>query len=548
MNFLFNINVCRVCMQNEKGSDLLNCEDLLEKFTYTTRLTVTDKDNLPKIICSKCIARLKVAHSFIKTAHESENNLKTFLAKINNEFQEVTKPNTKGNLSSNDYEDNIDDMLLEEDVLNNIQEHEDDDKTTSITKDDSKPKTSPKQKEISTEISHTKNVSNTKDSEKVEEIKDPKNPQPQTDENKPSLTFNDEDENILIINSDNVATEYENDMQQMENDNDDMQDYGEAVADATSVSDENESASVEENLIMDLQEQITKNVKEAAPQSEINVEDIQHILEGHEEAELDEENGSPETDEIHDENIQHNETEEEQQEHFTLNEEEESQASSTEFHDLGLEETPDDDDQQHNNTVVIHNTEPDTEDYVPQYETLINNQVHELQYHDEQQYTEANVFEESTTKGNQEDPGQEINAANQNLYDNHFVKSTSSSKSTAGPKEKISLTIQQKVQRFYCQDCDRDFSTKTNLNRHMQSHKGNKPHVCPHCSKGFTQKSTLKQHIYTHTGERPYICDICDRGFTQCKSLIFHKRRHTGEKPFQCEYCLLMFRQKDALR
>lgn len=43
MNCLFNINVCRVCMQNEKGADLLSNKDLLEKFSYATHLTVCIK-------------------------------------------------------------------------------------------------------------------------------------------------------------------------------------------------------------------------------------------------------------------------------------------------------------------------------------------------------------------------------------------------------------------------------------------------------------------------------------------------------------------------
>ncbi|XP_017493440.1 PREDICTED: myoneurin-like [Rhagoletis zephyria] len=102
--------------------------------------------------------------------------------------------------------------------------------------------------------------------------------------------------------------------------------------------------------------------------------------------------------------------------------------------------------------------------------------------------------------------------------------------------------------RYVCFKCNRDFSTKTNLNRHMATHEGNRAFQCHICDKTFTQNVSLKQHMYTHTGEKPYQCVVCHRGFTQCKSLVFHMRRHTGEKPFPCEKCGALFRQKDGLK
>lgn len=99
-----------------------------------------------------------------------------------------------------------------------------------------------------------------------------------------------------------------------------------------------------------------------------------------------------------------------------------------------------------------------------------------------------------------------------------------------------------------CTKCNRDFSTKTNLIRHMKTHDGHKPFKCTVCDSSFTQNGSLKQHMHIHTGERPFTCHICNRGFTQCKSLTFHMRRHTGEKPYPCDHCGLSFRQKDGLK
>lgn len=99
-----------------------------------------------------------------------------------------------------------------------------------------------------------------------------------------------------------------------------------------------------------------------------------------------------------------------------------------------------------------------------------------------------------------------------------------------------------------CSQCNKDFSTKTNLLRHMKTHDGSKPYKCNICGNSFTQNGSLKQHMHIHTGMRPFVCNFCNRGFTQMKSLEFHKRRHTGEKPFTCQSCGLAFRQKDGLK
>jgi hypothetical protein len=51
-----------------------------------------------------------------------------------------------------------------------------------------------------------------------------------------------------------------------------------------------------------------------------------------------------------------------------------------------------------------------------------------------------------------------------------------------------------------CTKCNRSFSTRTNLYRHLQAHDGAKNYRCEICDKGFTQSGSLKQHYYIHTG------------------------------------------------
>ncbi|XP_073831792.1 uncharacterized protein [Musca autumnalis] len=616
MNFLFNINVCRVCMQNEKGSDLLSNTDLLEKFSYTTGLTVNEKDNLPKIICSKCIARLKVAHSFIKSAQESENNLKTFLAKINNEFHEVTKAKKPADTASKNCEDDVEHILTEDDILIHTDEEGNDDDTSSkITAPTKKPNKSSKQKNSSEKLEprslNSKPENNDGNKAKKRKRSEDTEPQPTVSKFTHISLSDDEDENVLIVKSENKQQELEK--------NDSGEEHGNL-----NISNKNKGKRVEENLILELQESITKFTENEeshhgnqgisyesqesvfipddiheqlglesveknnheAQGTDINLEDILEIHHN-----LEEENSSSEA-QIHDEENEETAEYEETLHGFAINEDA-THTSSTEFSELGLEENHE---QQSlvQDDINAHNEEANSDGYLQEYETMNDNPASDtIQYnaddcietHSRAEismqgnviYKENYQVEKQETEDGHNDCNEEDNSAAgdtneeiSHVYDdqrtdyadygfstasnNGDIKNGNRRTSTATAaatvlKIKSSLAIQpRKTNRFYCEQCDRDFSSKTNLNRHMQSHQGTKPHQCPQCPKSFTQKSTLKQHLLTHTGEKPYICDICDRGFTQCKSLIFHKRRHTGEKPFQCEFCLFQFRQKDALR
>lgn len=115
--------------------------------------------------------------------------------------------------------------------------------------------------------------------------------------------------------------------------------------------------------------------------------------------------------------------------------------------------------------------------------------------------------------------------------------------------KKKKKVIKKKPSAYTCKMCGSNFSTFSNLRRHMLIHKDDdRPFRCDVCGSAFTQSGTLKHHMYTHTGEKPYVCSVCDRGFTQSKSLASHMLRHTGEKPYSCENCGLRFRQRDAYK
>lgn len=66
---------------------------------------------------------------------------------------------------------------------------------------------------------------------------------------------------------------------------------------------------------------------------------------------------------------------------------------------------------------------------------------------------------------------------------------------------------------------------------------------CHFCNKAFTFKSVLDRHMLIHTGERPYRCPLCPASFTQQSTLDEHRRRkHKEQSDLQCKICGEKFR------
>jgi uncharacterized Zn-finger protein len=75
-------------------------------------------------------------------------------------------------------------------------------------------------------------------------------------------------------------------------------------------------------------------------------------------------------------------------------------------------------------------------------------------------------------------------------------------------------------------DCEKLFSTKYSLKRHIMKHSNKKRHICKHCQKGFTLPQYLEEHEYTHTGEKPFVCGVgeCIEVFRQRGKLSIHRK------------------------
>uniref|UniRef100_A0A8D0L971 Zinc finger and BTB domain containing 12 n=1 Tax=Sphenodon punctatus TaxID=8508 RepID=A0A8D0L971_SPHPU len=82
---------------------------------------------------------------------------------------------------------------------------------------------------------------------------------------------------------------------------------------------------------------------------------------------------------------------------------------------------------------------------------------------------------------------------------------------------------------FMCPRCGKQFNHSSNLNRHMNVHRGVKSHACAVCGKCFTQKSTLHDHMNLHSGQRPYRCSYCDVRFAHKPAIRRHLKEQHGK-------------------
>ena len=138
----------------------------------------------------------------------------------------------------------------------------------------------------------------------------------------------------------------------------------------------------------------------------------------------------------------------------------------------------------------------------------------------------------------------------QNIY--RFVTVSSPSAHDILPvpiKEELKVTVkgqavvESKTSAEYpCENCDKVFRHKCDVERHQISHTKIKQFPCEKCGKYFAYKNDVKRHIIKqHTDNPPkqphLIYSECGKSFTNKTNFDIHQRTHTGEMPFECELC-----------
>lgn len=116
------------------------------------------------------------------------------------------------------------------------------------------------------------------------------------------------------------------------------------------------------------------------------------------------------------------------------------------------------------------------------------------------------------------------------------------------PLKKIRLPEKKGV--YICDLCDRRYSTKSLIRRHMYVHIYRKQFPCRQCKKVFRKSYYLSAHITRKhpNWDQHYMCNLCYKPFLLKENLIAHMTTHTDtETKFKCLYCNQKFSQQHKL-
>ncbi|XP_044731053.1 zinc finger protein 568-like [Chrysoperla carnea] len=119
----------------------------------------------------------------------------------------------------------------------------------------------------------------------------------------------------------------------------------------------------------------------------------------------------------------------------------------------------------------------------------------------------------------------EFYSSNHNMYDDDI-----DNKIEIIDKERIKIEQELHSELMIKDEEDEDYNEVLEVTN--SDHTGERIFTYNVCDKKFTRKNNLDRHIRIHTGEKPFTCNVCDKKFTQKNNLDSHIRIHNEKKRF----------------
>lgn len=101
----------------------------------------------------------------------------------------------------------------------------------------------------------------------------------------------------------------------------------------------------------------------------------------------------------------------------------------------------------------------------------------------------------------------------------------------SGLRRHIAGVHNKGVRPFACDVCGATFTSRSNLNHHLQLH-GSHRYTCSECGFSTALKRVMDIHVPIHSEERPFKCDLCEYRTKRKSDLSIHRRcMHSEHAP-----------------
>ncbi|CAL9683750.1 unnamed protein product [Knipowitschia caucasica] len=93
------------------------------------------------------------------------------------------------------------------------------------------------------------------------------------------------------------------------------------------------------------------------------------------------------------------------------------------------------------------------------------------------------------------------------------------------PSQGLDKEVKVLLKSYLCQECDHVFQHMDSYVQHIKDHHY---YQCLVCDKSFSQKKALSRHVHAHAPNKPYRCPLCHITFPNKASLQYHLNLHIG--------------------